>query len=60
MNYQCVNKIMEKLTDTEASRDEEWEELIDELRELLYDVTYVDLDEYLFICPECGEPLGSK
>lgn len=55
-----VDIIINKLTDTEASRDEVWEELIEDIRELLNDVVYLDLDGYLFVCPECGDPLGRK
>lgn len=60
MNHKYISAIIDKLTNSEASRDEEWEELIEDLRELLNDVVYVDLDGHVFVCPECGDPLGRK
>ena len=52
-----INKLIAILTDTEASRDDNFDNLIDMLRELLSNVVVFDLDGLLFVCPECGEVL---
>ena len=52
-----LNALLRKLTDTEASRDDEFYNIREAVNEIFNNIIVFDLDGFHAVCPECGEVL---